>query len=101
MEIQFSQQEIDHIRQFFDQVGSGEIGESTASSQPAWNTTFLLLRKLLAYGFHYVRQVDSTMSYQDLQRLTTKPDAMLTVVQLHLAVFQQLLVTYTTQQERA
>jgi hypothetical protein len=97
LELHFSRQEIDQIRQFFDQVGAGEIRELTAASQPAWNTTFLLLRKLLAYGFYYVRQVDSTISYQELQRLTTKPDAMVTVVQLHLGVFKQLLATYTTQ----
>lgn len=98
MEIQFSGQELDQIRAFFDQVRSSEIREQSPGLLPAWNTAFLLLRKLLAYGFQYVPQTDPAISYQDLQRITTKPNDMLTAVQKHQAVFDQLLAAYTRQQ---
>jgi hypothetical protein len=95
-EIQFSRQEIEQIRQFLDQPRLGDIQEQAPGFLPAWTTVFLLLRKLLAYGFYYVPQTDPAISYRDLQRMTTKPIDMLTAVREHQAVFDQLLTIYTT-----
>jgi hypothetical protein len=95
VEIQFSEHEVNQIRQFFDQVNTGEI----QAPFPAGNTVFLLLRKLLAYGVYYVPQIKQEISYQDLQRMSTKPRNMLTAVQMHFNIFDKLLVAYTTNQQ--
>jgi hypothetical protein len=94
VEIQFSEHEVNQIRQFFDQVNTGGI----QAPLPAGNTVFLLLRKLLAYGVYYVPQIEPEISYQDLQRMSTKSHDMQTAVQTHFSVFDKLLVAYTTNQ---
>ncbi|QKZ14560.1 hypothetical protein [Spirosoma sp. KUDC1026] len=102
MEIQFEEQEIKQIRHFLSQVNAAEIREqSTDGSQifPEWMTIFLLLRKLLAYGVYYVAQPKPEVSYQNLQRISTKPQDMLMAVQTHSHVFDRLLATYVARQK--
>ncbi len=75
MTIQFSQQEIDLIRWYVNKVKSGETPtrlRGLDQAFPEWNTDFLLLRKLLAYGVHHVVQNDLEISYQALQKKKPK-----------------------------
>jgi hypothetical protein len=94
MTIQFSQTEIELIRNFFRKIESGGAQKSVLDL-PEWNTVFLLLRKLLAYGVYYVDQTDQEISYEELQAKTQKPNDMLAGLQAHLDLFENLVATYT------
>ncbi len=98
MEIRFSQREIEEIRNYFNKIDSGETHKQLCGQHqefPEWNTVFLLLRKLLAYGIHYNVPTDPGTNYEDLQKKSQKPDSMLVTVHTHLGQFKNLLANYT------
>ena len=97
MTIEFSQQEIEEIRRYFNKIESGETQKQLHGLQqelPEWNTVFLLLRKLLAYGIYAGLQTDQEISYTALQAKTQKPDTMLVNVHAYIDVFENLLAAY-------
>lgn len=97
MTIQFSQQEIDIIRRYFNKIVSGDTQKQVQGlpqELPEWNTVFLLLRKLLAYGIYYEVQTDPGVSYKELQTRTQKPKDMLLNVYTHIGQFENLLAAY-------
>ena len=98
MTIQFSQQEIEEIRCYFNKIDAGETQKQLHGLHqefPAWNTIFLLLRKLLAYGVYCGVQTDPEISYKELQTRTQKSKAMLANVHAYAGTFENLLATYT------
>ena len=99
MIIQFSQQEIEQIKRYFNKIESGETQKQSHGLHqelPEWNTFFLLLRKLLAYGIYAGLHTDQEISYKELQTKTQKPDTMLVNVHTHVGAFENLLAAYTT-----
>ncbi|MFD2569779.1 hypothetical protein ACFSUS_03985 [Spirosoma soli] len=97
MTIEFSNQEIQTIRKYFNRIDAGETQKQLHGLHhefPEWNTVFLLLRKLLAYGVYYTSQTGQEISYQELQAKTQKADDMLVNVHTHIGRFEQLLATY-------
>ena len=98
MTIQFSQQEIEEIRHYVNKMKSGDMQTQLhGATSPEWNTIFLLLRKLLAYGVYAGLQTDQALSYQDLQSKTQKPATMLVHVHANISPFDQLLTAYIAQ----
>ena len=98
MEIRFSQQEIEEMRNYFNRVDSGETQKLLRGLHqdfPEWNTVFLLLRKLLAYGIYYKVPADPKVNYADLQQKSQKPDSMLATLHTHFGQFSHLLAIYT------
>lgn len=98
MEIRFSQPEIALISSYFNRIDSGKTPKQwheLSQAAPEWNTVFLLLRKLLAYGVRYNLQADSEISYKDLQTKSQKPDSMWVTVHTHMGQFKDLLALYT------
>ncbi|MVM41220.1 hypothetical protein GO730_31880 [Spirosoma sp. HMF3257] len=101
MTIQFSEQEIGEMRNYFTKIGSGETQNQLHGLHqafPEWNTIFLLLRKLLAYGVLEGIQTDSEISYSELQKKSTKPNDMLVIVHRYIGQFDSLLATYIAHQ---
>ena len=101
MTIQFSQQEVAKMRRYFYKVASGETQKQLHGFHQEfseWNTIFLLLRKLLAYGVHSALQTDSEISYKELQTKTQKSGDMLLNVHAYLGQFEKLLATYVANQ---
>lgn len=99
MTIQFSRQEIEKIRGCFNKIAVGKTRQQLPESYqepPEWNTIFLLLRKLLAYGIYYEVPADQEMSYKDLQKTTQKSKDMLMNVHAHLSKFEKLVDSYLT-----
>lgn len=99
MTIQFSQQEIEEIRRYFNKIESGETQKQLHGLHqefPEWNTVFLLLRKLLAYGIYSGLETDQEISYKELQTKTQKSEAMLMNVHAYVGTFENLLAAYTT-----
>lgn len=94
MTIEFSQQEIEEIRRYFNKIKSGETQTQLYQEIPEWNTVFLLLRKLLAYGIYAGLQTDQEISYKELQTKTQKPETMLVNVHAHFGTFENLLAAY-------
>ncbi|MVM35027.1 hypothetical protein GO755_33685 [Spirosoma sp. HMF4905] len=98
MTIQFSQQEIEEIRRYFTEIDSGETPKQLHELHqefPEWNTVFLLLRKLLAYGIYSGLQTGQEISYKELQTKTQKPETMLANVYAYFGIFDILLAAYT------
>ena len=101
MTIQFSQQEIEEIRRYFDKIDSGETQKQLNGLHqafPEWNTVFLLLRKLLAYGVYNGLETNQAISYKELQAKTQKPETMLVNVHTYIDSFSTLLTAYTAHQ---
>jgi hypothetical protein len=99
MTIQFSSEEITAIRRYVDRVKSGETQKQLQGhiqDFPEWNTVFLILRKLLAYGVHYIVQTDPEISYPDLQKRSQKPSDMLVMVHAYSSQFEHLLTACTS-----
>ena len=97
MTIEFSQPEVDVIRRYIDRVKSGVTQKQLPGLDqefPDWNTVFLLLRKLLAYGVHHVGQNNSDISYPDLQKRSQKPNDMRATVHAYLSQFEHLVAIY-------
>jgi hypothetical protein len=97
MTIQFSQPEIEAIKRYFDKVASGETQKQLNGLDqefPEWNTIFLLLRKLLAYGIHSGVPIDQGFSYKELQTGTQKSRDMLLNVHAYTGKFENLLAAY-------
>lgn len=98
MDIRFSQQEIALLRNYFNRIDSGETQKQLRGLPqefPEWNTIFLLLRKLLAYGVYYDAPSDPGIDNKDLQTNSQKPDTMLTIVHDYADQFKNLLALYT------
>ncbi|WP_461116156.1 hypothetical protein [Spirosoma jeollabukense] len=98
MTIEFSPQEIEVIRRYLNKIKSGDIQTQLHGLPPQileWNTIFLLLRKLLAFGIHAGLQTDQEISYKELQTKTQKPETMLANVRTFAGIFEQLLAAYT------
>ena len=101
MSIEFSQQEIQTIRRYFNQIKSGETYwqlHGLHQETPEWTTVFLLLRKLLAYGVHCGVLTKPEITYNDLQVKTQKSKDMLVNVHAYVDQFEHLLATYTANQ---
>lgn len=98
MTIQFSKEEVEKIRSYFNRIESGETQKQLQELQeefPEWNTLFLLLRKLLAYAIYNDVQAHQGISYKELQTKSQKSDHMLTAVHTYFDNFDYLLATYT------
>jgi hypothetical protein len=98
MDIRFNQQEIALLKNYFNRIDSGETQKQLRGLHqefPEWNTVFLLLRKLLAYGVYYTVPTNTETGYDDLQKRSQKPDTMLDTVHTHFDQFNQLLASYT------
>lgn len=98
MTIRFSQQEIEEISSYFKKIESGETRRQLhglRQESPEWNTIFLLLRKLLAYGIYCTIQTSQEISYKELQTKTQKSKDMLANVHVYFGEFENLLATYT------
>ncbi|CAN5326718.1 hypothetical protein BH09BAC4_BH09BAC4_42210 [soil metagenome] len=95
MAIEFSPQEIEVIRGYFDKIRSGESQTQLPQERPEWTTVFLLLRKLLAFGIYAGLQTNQGISYKELQTKTQKPETMLANVHTYAGTFEQLLAAYT------
>ncbi|GAB3700306.1 hypothetical protein GCM10027592_27150 [Spirosoma flavus] len=85
------------MRNYFKKIASGETQKQLDSLQldsPEWNTVFLLLRKLLAYGIYNNVETLQGTSYVVLQSRTQKSKDMLVNVHGYLSEFEHLLAVY-------
>lgn len=97
MEIRFSQQEIALISHYFNGIDAEETQKQLPELRQKfseWNTVFLLLRKLLAYGIYANVPTNSVIGYEALQKISQKPDHMRATVHTYLGEFKQVLAVY-------